>query len=61
MDILQNLENELELFKDDFAKFERGNKTAGIRARKHLQNIKRAAQELRNVIQSVKKEEEGKK
>ena len=57
MDLLQNLESVLELFKADYAKFERGNKTAGTRARKHLQNIKKTAQELRNTIQSVKKED----
>jgi len=57
MDMLQSLENELELFKAEYAKFERGNKTAGTRARKHLQNLKKTAQELRNTIQCSKKEE----
>jgi hypothetical protein len=54
---LQKLESELELFKVEYAKFERGNKTAGIRARRHLQNIKRVSQELRTSIQDTKKEE----
>ncbi|MDR2732911.1 MAG: hypothetical protein LBB36_06805 [Fibromonadaceae bacterium] len=58
MDLLQNLDNEYELFKVEYAKFGRGNKIAGTRARKHLQNIKKAAQELRNQIQGTKKEEE---
>jgi len=57
MDLLQNLESELEMFRAEYAKFERGNKTAGTRARKHLQNIKKTAQELRNTIQYSKKEE----
>ncbi len=57
MDLLQNLENELELLKAEYAKFERGNKTAGTRARKHLQNIKKMSQDLRNSIQCSKKEE----
>lgn len=57
MALLQNLEEELELFKANYAKFERGNKTAGTRARKNLQNIKKVAQELRGTIQSVKKED----
>ncbi|MDR1831089.1 MAG: hypothetical protein LBQ76_10005 [Candidatus Fibromonas sp.] len=57
MDLLQNLESELELFKAEYAKFGRGNKTAGTRGRKHLQNIKKMAQELRNSIQCSKKEE----
>jgi len=58
MDLLQNLESELELFKAEYAKFGRGNKTAGTRARKHLQNIKKISQELRNSIQCSKLQEE---
>jgi hypothetical protein len=58
MDWLQNLEKELEVLKVEYAKFISGNRTAGTRARKHLQNIKRAAQELRSSIQNSKKEEE---
>ncbi|MCL2207464.1 MAG: hypothetical protein FWB90_05125 [Fibromonadales bacterium] len=58
MDLLQNLESELELFRAEYAKFGRGNKAAGTRARKHLQNIKKTAQELRNSIQGSKKDEE---
>jgi len=58
MDLLQNIESELECLKAEYAKFaENGNKAAGTRARKHLQNIKKAAQDLRNSIQSSKKEE----
>jgi hypothetical protein len=57
MDWLQNLESEVELFKAEYAKFERGTKVAGTRARKHLQNIKKVAQELRSLIQDSKKEE----
>jgi len=57
MDLLRDLESELELFKAEYTKFGRGNKTAGTRARKHLQNIKKMAQELRNSIQCSKKEE----
>jgi hypothetical protein len=57
MDWLQSLESEMELFKAEYAKFGRGTKIAGTRARKHLQNIKKAAQELRSLIQGSKKEE----
>ncbi|MDR2581638.1 MAG: hypothetical protein LBC85_11700 [Fibromonadaceae bacterium] len=57
MDLLQKLESELEEFKTEYAKFGRGNKTAGTRARKYLQNIKSVAQELRASIQGTKKEE----
>lgn len=59
MGLLQTIESELERVKAEHAKFENGNKAAGTRARKHLQNIKKAAQELRNSIQSSKKDEEG--
>jgi hypothetical protein len=57
MDWLQNLEDELEKVKVEYTKFSGGNKSAGTRARKYLQNVKRAAQELRNSIQCSKKEE----
>jgi len=57
MDWLKNLEEDLEKFKVEYAKFGKGNKAAGTRARKYLQNIRKAAQELRNSIQSSKKEE----
>ena len=57
MDLLQELEAEVELFKTEYAKFGHGNKIAGTRARKHLQNIKKTAQELRFSIQSTRKEE----
>lgn len=58
MELLQTLETEVELFKAEYAKFARGNKTAGTRARRHLQNIKKVAQDLRASIQGTKKEEE---
>jgi hypothetical protein len=51
---LNNLLAEIELLKAEYEKFERGNKSAGTRARKHLQNIKKLAQEVRVEIQSKK-------
>ncbi|MFH1761246.1 MAG: hypothetical protein ABIA63_09110 [bacterium] len=36
-------------------KFNRGNKSAGTRARKVLQNIKKECQNIRNQIQEAKK------
>ena len=51
---LQSLLNEIELLKVEYEKFERGNKSAGTRARKHLQVIKKIAQEIRQQIQTVK-------
>jgi hypothetical protein len=54
---LQQLLNEIENLKIEVEKFNRGNKSAGTRARKSLQNIKKFCQELRIQIQSTKKEE----
>lgn len=54
---IQALEEQLVVLKDEFAKFERGNKSAGTRARKVLQNIKAICQELRVKIQDEKKPE----
>jgi len=55
---LQKLIDEVENLKIEYEKFERGNKTAGTRARKSLQNVKKYAQEIRNLIQDAKKTEE---
>ncbi len=51
---LTNLMNEIEGLKVELEKFERGNKSAGTRARKVCQNIKKAVQEIRNQIQEKK-------
>ena len=51
---LQKLFDELEVLKAEYEKFQRGNKSAGTRARKSLQNIKRIAQEIRIEIQEAK-------
>jgi len=55
MSHIQALENEIASLKEEFEKFEKGNKSAGTRARKVLQNIKRISQEIRIQIQTVKK------
>ena len=57
MNLIQGLEQEIELLKREYEKFERGNKSAGTRARKVLQNIKRICQDLRVHIQEEKKDE----
>ncbi len=54
---LQNLLNEIENLKIEIEKFNRGNKSAGTRARKSLQNIKKICQEIRIKIQNTKKSE----
>ena len=51
---LDNLLAEVEELKDEFSKFEKGNKSAGTRARKTLQNIKGICQEVRVHIQESK-------
>lgn len=59
MNLVQTLEQQLEAFKREYEKFERGNKSAGTRARKALQDIKRTCQDLRVSIQGSKKEDIG--
>ncbi len=54
---LQKLLDEIENLKVELEKFERGNKSAGTRARKSLQTIKKICQEIRTQIQDVKKKE----
>jgi hypothetical protein len=51
---LEKLDAEIELLKAEYDKFERGNKSAGTRARKVLQNVKAICQEIRVHIQTMK-------
>lgn len=60
MSLVSELDQAVENFKREYDKFERGNKSAGTRARKSLQDIKKISQDLRNYIQGAKKEEESK-
>lgn len=51
------MESLVENFKTEYVKFsEKGNKAAGTRARKHLQEIRNLAKELRDQISRDKKE-----
>jgi hypothetical protein len=50
---IKALVNELEGDMEKF--FDKGNKTAGTRARKHLQDLKTLAQAIRIQIQNSKK------
>jgi len=59
VNLIQSLEQELESLKREYEKFDRGNKSAGTRARKVLQNIKRLCQDMRVHIQESKKDEDG--
>ncbi|NOY06329.1 MAG: histone H1 [Chlorobi bacterium] len=48
----------VQSFEKDFHKFyEKGNKSAGTRVRKHMNDLKRKAQEIRVEIQTIKKGE----
>ena len=53
----------LELVKSyeaDFQKFyEKNNKSAGTRLRKHMNELKKFAQDVRMEVQTIKKNEEG--
>lgn len=50
----------LQSYEKDFEKFfVKGNKSAGTRVRKHMNELKRKAQEVRNEIQAIKKTETG--
>ncbi len=55
----QELLDLVESFRVDFEKFySKGNKTAGIRVRKHMQELKKMAQVVRDEVQNVKEKEE---
>jgi len=55
MNRLQELRELLTTFEKDFVKFyEKGNKSAGTRVRKHMNDLKRKAQEIRKEVQEVK-------
>lgn len=49
------LKDLLGSFEKDFIKFyEKGNKSAGTRVRKHMNELKRKAQDVRKEIQDIK-------
>ena len=55
MDRYQQLQDLLDGVKDDFDKFyEKGNKAAGTRVRKAMQELKGLAQEIRVEVQDKK-------
>ncbi len=55
MNRLQELRDLLTTFEKDFVKKkEKGNKSAGTRVRKHMNELKRKAQEIRKEIQEIK-------
>jgi hypothetical protein len=55
MNRLQELQELIATFEKDFVKFyEKGNKSAGTRVRKHMNELKRKAQEIRKEVQERK-------
>jgi hypothetical protein len=55
MNRFQELVDLVQSFQKDFEKFYvKGNKSAGVRVRKHMATLKRKAQEVRNEIQEIK-------
>lgn len=52
IDEVKNLMSELEVEMDKF--YNKSNKAAGTRARKHLQDLKKLSQEIRLEIQDIK-------
>lgn len=55
MDRFKELQELVATFQGDFEKFYlKQNKSAGVRLRKHMANLKRKAQEIRNEVQDVK-------
>jgi hypothetical protein len=59
MEIYNKIVALVEVAKEDIDKFYvKGNKSAGTRVRKHMQDLKALAQELRLDVQNSKKTEE---
>jgi hypothetical protein len=57
MERVTEFENLLISFKEDYEKFvDKGNKTAGTRARKTLQEIRNLAKDTRDEISNTKRE-----
>lgn len=55
MNRLQELKDLVASFEKDFVKFyEKGNKSAGTRVRKSMNELKRKAQEIRKEVQEMK-------
>ena len=50
--MLEKLEATIESLKIEYGKFSNGNNSAGTRARKYCQDIKKIVQEIRGEIQS---------
>ncbi|TVP98967.1 MAG: histone H1 [Balneolaceae bacterium] len=57
MSKINEIKSLMSVLEDDLVKFyDKGNKAAGTRARKHLQDLKKLCQDTRNDIQQRKNE-----
>lgn len=57
MSRLQELKDLVSSYEKDFIKFyDKGNKSAGTRVRKHMGELKRRAQEIRAEVTQIKQE-----
>jgi hypothetical protein len=55
MSKFQELKDLLQTFEKDFVKFyDKGNKSAGTRVRKAMNDLKKKAQEIRKEVQEIK-------
>tara|TARA_Y100000593_G_scaffold79428_1_gene147883 strand:+ start:44 stop:223 length:180 start_codon:yes stop_codon:yes gene_type:complete len=53
-ELFGTMRNEMESAEMEVMKFSTGNKSAGTRVRKHMQNIKTVAQNVRTEVQTIK-------
>ena len=53
-ELLDTMQDEMHSAHEEIEKFKKGNKSAGTRARKSMQTIKEAAQNVRTTIQAIK-------
>ena len=53
-ELFGTMRNEMENAEMEVIKFSTGNKSAGTRVRKHMQNIKTVAQNVRQEVQALK-------
>jgi hypothetical protein len=58
MDRFNQLKSLIDSFEKDFEKFyDKENKAAGVRVRKHMQTLRSFAQQIREEVQNMKKAE----
>ena len=52
--LISTMKYEMEQAETETIKFNMGNKSAGTRVRNHMQTIKKAAQDVRKEVQTIK-------